>query len=112
MHLRQSRFTYSACGPFTKNKEKLQKFKETGDSRHIYQNKLDKVCFKHDMVYGDFKDSTRRATFDEILHDKVFDFAKNPKKDIKGVLIQWFINLLIKKTSLCGLFLQNIKKIL
>ena len=112
MHLRQSRFTYSACGPFTKNKEKLQKFKETGDSRHIYQNKLHKVCFKHDMVYGDFKDLTRRAAFDEILHDKVFDFAKNPKKDIEGVLIQWFINLLIKKTSLCGLFLQNIKKIL
>ena len=45
MHLRQPGFTYSACVPFTKNKERIQKFKETGDSRYIYQNKLDKVCF-------------------------------------------------------------------
>ena len=29
IHLRQSGFTYSACGPFTKNKEKIQKFKKT-----------------------------------------------------------------------------------
>ena len=40
MHLRQPVFTYSDCGPFTKNKERIQKFKETGDSRYIYQNKL------------------------------------------------------------------------
>ena len=45
MHLRQPEFTYSACGPFTKNKEGIQKFKETGDSRYIYRNELDKACF-------------------------------------------------------------------
>ena len=45
MHLRQPGFTYSACGPFTKNKDKIQKFQETGDSRYIYQNELDKACF-------------------------------------------------------------------
>ena len=45
MHLRQCGFTYSACGPFTKNKERIQKFKETGDSRQIYQNEQDKACF-------------------------------------------------------------------
>ena len=56
MHLRQPGFTYSACGPFTKHKERIQKFKETGDSRYIYHNKLDKACFQHDMSYGDFKD--------------------------------------------------------
>ena len=55
MHLRQPGFTYSACGPFTKNKERIQRFKETGDLRHIYQNELDKVCFQHDIAYGDFK---------------------------------------------------------
>ena len=44
----------SVCQGFTKNKERIQKFKETGDSRHIYQNKLDKACFQHGMVYGDF----------------------------------------------------------
>ena len=56
MHLRQPRFTYSACGPFTKSKERIQKFKQTGDSRYIYRNELDKACFQHDMAYGDFKD--------------------------------------------------------
>ena len=55
MHLKQTGFTYSACGPFTKNKERIQRFKETGDLRHIYQNELDKVCFQHDIAYGDFK---------------------------------------------------------
>ena len=44
MHLKQPGLTDSACSPFTKNKERIKKFKETGDSRYIYQNKLDKVC--------------------------------------------------------------------
>ena len=56
MHLRQPGFTYSACGPFTKNKERIRKFKQTGDSRYIYRNELNKACFQHDMAYGDFKD--------------------------------------------------------
>ena len=56
MHLRQTEFTYSAYEPFTKNKERIPKFKETGDSRYIYQNKLDKACFQHDTPYADFKD--------------------------------------------------------
>ena len=45
MHLRQPEFTYSACGQFTKNKKRMQKFKQTGDSRYIYKNELDKACF-------------------------------------------------------------------
>ena len=57
MHLEQPRFTYSACEPFTKNKERIQKFKETGDTKYIYKNEFDKACFHHDMNYGDFKDS-------------------------------------------------------
>ena len=69
MHLRQPGFTYSAWGQFTKSKERIQKFKETGDSRYIYQNELDKACFQHDMVYGDFKDLTRRTASDKILRD-------------------------------------------
>ena len=78
-HLRQPGFIYSACGPFTKNKERIQKFKETGDSRYIYQNKLDKVCFQHDMTYEDFKDLTRRTASDKFLRDKAFNIAKNTK---------------------------------
>ena len=97
MHLRQTGFTYSACGPFTKNKQRIQKFKETRDSRYIYQNELDKACFPHDMTYGDFKDLTRRTALVNILRDKAFNIAKNPKYDIKEVWLQWFINFLMKK---------------
>ena len=81
MHLRQPGFTYSARGPFTKNKKRIQKTSETGDSRYIYQNKLDKVCFQYDTVYGDFKDLTRRAASDKIWHDKPFNIGKNSKHD-------------------------------
>ena len=56
MHLRQPGFSYSACGPFTKTKKRIQKFKQTGDSRYVYKNELDKACFQHDKAYGDFKD--------------------------------------------------------
>ena len=81
MHLKQPGFTYSACGPFTKNKERIQKFKETGDTSYIYKNELDKACFQHDMAYGDFKDLARRTASDKILRDKAFNIAKNPKYD-------------------------------
>ena len=54
MNLKQSGLTYSVCGPFTKNKERIQKFKETGDTKYIYRNQLDKACFGPDMVYRDF----------------------------------------------------------
>ena len=56
MHLRQSWSKYSAFGPFTKNKESIQKFEKTVDSRYIYQNELDKACFQYNMAYGDFKE--------------------------------------------------------
>ena len=81
MHLKQSGVTYSACGPFTKNKERIQKSKETGDTNYIYKNELDKAYFQHDMAYGDFKDLGRRTASDKTLWDKAFNFAKNPKYD-------------------------------
>ena len=55
-HLKQSGFAHSACGSFTKNKERIQKFMQTGDTRYIYQNDLDKACSRHDMAYGSYKD--------------------------------------------------------
>ena len=79
MCLRQPGFTYSACGRFMKNKERKQKFKETRDSRYIYQNKLDKGCFQHDVAYGDFKDLNRRTGSVKILQDKAFNIAENLK---------------------------------
>ena len=81
MHLREPQLTYSACGQFTKNKEKIQKFKETGDSRYIYRNELDKACFQHDTAYGDIKDLVKRTAADKILKDKAFNIAKEPKYD-------------------------------
>ena len=71
MHLKQPAFTYSACGPFTKNKERIQKFKEAGDTSYIYENELDKACFQHDMAYRDFKHLKRRTASDKILRDKI-----------------------------------------
>ena len=77
MYLRQPQSTYSACGPFTKTKEQVQKFKEAGDSRYIYQNELDGACFRHEMAYGDFKDLPRRTASGKSLRDKAFIIAKN-----------------------------------
>ena len=71
MHLRQPGFIYSACGPFIKNKEKMQKFKETGDLRYIHQNEVDKACFQHDIADGDFKYLPRRT----VLCDQTFNIA-------------------------------------
>ena len=75
MHLKQSGFTYSACGPFTKKKSRIQKFKETGDTSYIYKNQLDKVCFQHDMAYGDFKDLARRKGSDKVLRHKALQIS-------------------------------------
>ena len=77
MHLRQTQFVYSACGPVTKNKERIQKFKETGDTSYTYKNELDKVCFQHDMAYGDFKDLPKRTSADKVLRDKAFKIASD-----------------------------------
>ena len=81
MHLKQPEFSYSACGPFSKNQERIKKFKETGDTSYIYKNKLDKACFQYDINYGDFKDLARRTASNKILRDKAFNIAKNPKYD-------------------------------
>ena len=81
MHLRQPQFTYSACGPFTKHKQRIQKFKETGNTNYIYKNELDKACFAHDAAYSDSKDLTKRTVADKILRDKAFNIAKDLKYD-------------------------------
>ena len=81
MHLRQPGSTYSACGPFTKSKKGIQKFKQTGDSRYIYKKELDKAYFQHDTAYGDFKDLKKRTAADKVLRDKAFNIAKSPKYD-------------------------------
>ena len=81
MDLRQAIFTYNACDPFTKNEQRIKNFKETGYSRYIYENELDKICFQYDMTYGDLKELNRKTAADKILHDKAFDIANDPKYD-------------------------------
>ena len=81
MHIRQPQFTYSACGPFTKHKQRIQKFKETGDTNCIYKNELDKVCFTHDAAYSDSKYLTKRTAADKVLRNRAFNVAKDPKYD-------------------------------
>ena len=87
MHLKQptslnkSGFTYSACGTFTKNKEGIEKFMQTGNTDFIYKNQLDKACFQHDMAYGKSKDLVKRTQSDKVLKDKAFKIANNPNYD-------------------------------
>ena len=81
MHLKQPGFTYSACGPFTKNTKRIQQFMQTEDTNYIYRNELDKACFQHDMGYGDFKDLKRRTQSDKVLKEKGFKIENNPKYD-------------------------------
>ena len=81
MHLRQPLFVYSACGPFTRHKEIIKEFKRTGDTRYIYRNELDKVCFQHDSAYADHEDLINRTESDKVLRDKAYDIAINPEYD-------------------------------
>ena len=81
MHLRQPAFVYSACGPFTRHKERIKEFQRTGDARFIYRNELDKACFQHDSAYADHKDLINRTEVDKVLKDKAYDIASNPEYD-------------------------------
>ena len=81
MHLRQPRFVYIACGPFTRHKEKIKEFKRTGDTRYIYRNELDKASFQHDSAYADHKDLINRTEADKVVRDKAYGIAINPKYD-------------------------------
>ena len=111
-----------------KNKERIQKFKETGESRYIYQKELDKACFQDDMAYGDFKDFTRITVSNKILRDKEFNIAKNSKYDgyqrrLASVVYIFFDEKTVGKTvknksifnkelseELCKPIMRNFKK--
>ena len=81
MHLRQPQFVYSACGPFTRHKERIKEFKRTADTRHIYRNELDKACFQHDSAYADHEVLINRTKSDKFLRDKAYNIASNPEYD-------------------------------
>ena len=79
-NLKQPGFTYSACGPFTKNKERIERFMQTGNTDYIF-NDLDKACFQHGQAFGKHKDLTKRTQSDKVLREKAFEIASNPKYD-------------------------------
>ena len=81
LHLKQPGFSYSACGPFTRNKKRIEKFMQTGNTVFIYRNELGKACFHHDMDHGKSKDSAIRTPSDKFLWDKAFKNARDPKYD-------------------------------
>ena len=81
IQLRQPQFTYSACGPFTRHEERIQKFKETGDTNYVFKNELDKACFVHDTAYSDSKDLTKKTIAKKNKKNRAFDIAKDPKYD-------------------------------
>ena len=79
MHLKQPSFTYGACGLFTKNKERIEKFMQTRNWDFIYKNELDKACFQHDMAYSKSNDLIKRTQSDKFLRGKAFRIASDPK---------------------------------
>ena len=81
MHLKQLGFTYSACGLFTRNKERIEKFMLTGNPDFIYRNELDKACFQYNTACGKSKDLAKRTQSDKVLRDKAFKITSNPKYD-------------------------------
>ena len=89
MHLIKPGFTYSACGTFSEKQEKIQQFKQTQDSRNIYQNQLDKTCFQHNMTYKNLKCLHRNKASDKALRDKAFDIAENVLKCFTKGLLQF-----------------------
>ena len=81
MHLKQPGFTYSPCGPFTKHKQRIQKFMQTGDTNYIYRDELDKACFHHDAAYSDSKNLAKKTKSDKVLKNRALEIANNPKYD-------------------------------
>ena len=81
MHLKQSGFIHSACGPFTTNKGRIEKFLQTGNTEYIYKHGLEKACFQHNMAYGKYKDLNKKTQSDKVLREKTFEIASIPKND-------------------------------
>ena len=92
--------------------KRIQKFKQTGDSRYIYKHELDKARFQHDIAYGYFKDLKKRTASDNVLRDKAFNIAKNPKYDgYQRRLTSMIYKFFDKKTKGSVVTLANISAI-
>ena len=104
MHLKQLGFTYRACCPLTKSKERIEKFLQTGNTDFIYKNEFDKACFQYDMAYGKSKDLAKRTQSDKVLRDKAFKIAGDPKyNDYQIGLASMVYKIFDKKSSGSGI---------
>ena len=90
LHLKQPGFTYSACGPFTKHHERIQKFRETGNLKHLYRNELDKACFTYDAACSDSKDLAKRTISDKILRDRTYEIADEYQRVLASMVYKFF----------------------
>ena len=112
MHLRQLQFVYSACGPFTRHKERIKKFKQTVDARYIYRNELDKACFQHDSAYADYKDLINRTKLEKVLRDKAYNIASNPQYDgYQRGLASMVYKFFDKKSMGSGIARSSLKRV-
>ena len=100
LHLKQPGLTYSASGPFTEHRERIQKFRQTGNLKHLYRIELDKACFAHDAAYSDGIDLAKRTISDNILKDKAYEIAVNCKYDgFQTALASMVYKIFGKKTG-------------
>ena len=103
MHLKQPGFTYSACGPFTKNKERIEKFMQTGNTDFLNRNELDETCFQHDMAYGKSKDLAKRTKSGQCVRYKALKIPSDLKYDAyQRGLASMVYKFLDKKSSGSG----------
>ena len=97
-HLKNPGLTYSTCGPFSKHRERIQKFKEIGNLKHLHRNKL--ACFAHDAAYSDSKDITKRTVSDKIVKDTADGIGRNHKFDgYQRALVSMVYKFFYKKTG-------------
>ena len=109
MHLKQPGFTYNDCGPFIKNKERIEKFMQTGDKNFIYKDELDKACFQYHMPYDKTKYLVKRTQSDKVLKNEAFKIASNPNyDDYQGGLASMVYNFFDKKSKGSGIVNQII----
>ena len=118
MHLRQPRFVYSACGPFTRHKERIKEFKRTGNINLLYRNVLDKASFKHDAAYAKYKDVKNRLIADDKLKNSSYDIASNPEyddyqRDLASMVYKFFNSKVTPRNkTISGKGTEEVKKIL
>ena len=78
VNLGKPEYTYSACGPFTNNKERTEKFKETRDLQYNYQNESHKTFFNMKWKFIDLTNKTASCL---TLSDTGFNIAKNSQEN-------------------------------